>query len=88
MIGLQQAFLNTFKVIIVTIIKAYIFNFGDFDESMLLDNIFAVTIGVFFADGRLLRKLVHRLLRLLLGAEILAFFGLSIQLGLYGLDLI
>ena len=35
LIGLEQAFLNPFKVIIVAIIKADIFNFFDFDEFML-----------------------------------------------------
>ena len=41
MIGLEQAFLNTLKIILVAVIKAYIFDFRDFDEFMLA-NIFAV----------------------------------------------
>ena len=88
MIGLQQAFLNPFKVIIVAIIEANIFNFFDFDEFMLSDNIFAVTAGSIFVVGGLLGELACRLLGLLLGAEILPFLRFSLQLGLYGLDLI
>ena len=88
MIGLEQAFLNPFKVIIVTIIEADIFNFFDFDEFMLGDNIFAVTAGSIFAVGGLLGELACRLLGLLLGAEILPFLRLTLQLGLNGLDLI
>ena len=56
---------------------------------MLTENIFAVTAaGVIFVVGVLVRKLVEGLQGLLLGAEILPFLGLSLQLGLYGLDLI
>ena len=89
MIGLEQAFLNTLKIIVAAIIKADIFNFRDFDEFMLTENIFAVTAaGVIFVVGVLVRKLVEGLQGLLLGAEILPFLGLSLQLGLYGLDLI
>ena len=89
MIRLEQAFLNPLKVIIIAIFKADIFNFGDFDEFMLSDNFFAVSCGVlFFVVVGLMRELVHWLHGLLLGAEILPFLRLALQLGLYGLDLI
>ena len=89
MIRLEQAFLNPLKVIIIAIFKADIFNFGDFDEFMLSDNIFAVSCGVVITVVvGLMRELIHRLHGLLLGAEILPFLRLTLQLGLYGLDLI
>ena len=88
MIGLEQAFLNPFKVIIVAIIEADIFNFFDFDEFMLSDNIFAVTAGSIFAVGGLLGELACWLLGLLLRPKVLPFLSLSLQLGLYGLYLI
>ena len=74
-----------------TVIKANIFNFLYFDEFVLDDSIFAVAasgISAIIIVGGLLRELAEGLLGLVLGAEILSFLGLSLQLRLYGLDLV
>ena len=91
MIGLEQAFLNTLQIIVATIIKANIFNFLYFDEFVLADNIFAVAasgISAIVIVVSFLRKLAEGLLGLVLGAEILSILSFSLQLGLYGLDLV